>query len=475
LITFEASFSVRILKNMFRKGIVTFWSLLTLVLIGLWLFCYVYDVFFDNADGLIGNVAYKNFFVLIFILDGLGIGLSLGLTSRQKTIQNFSLFIFSGLFFIGLVEGVGHLAIGLKLVNCSSIAFRRFYISPDEAKMSVFPVGDIDPLIGRWRVQNGSYKCVNCAGDSIRLTYNSVGANDRQRSMKKPDSTRKRVLIVGDSFCEGYMVNAPNRVSNILEEKTGLEHLNFAISGANPLNYYLIYKILGKAYETDVLIIGFLPANDFETYTEQQAYRLVEWPAYMPYWQGIYPNYTLRYNLAHVSQSIQYGNHTPATLLKVIDSVYCKLPLSGKLKADLLAHSSIFRLLGELNAKGYREGRFTRYEQFNTADWTYVTYSLTKLIEEAKDKKIIILSIPTLWDLKALKNGKTNRIDPILTRFCHRNGIGFIPLAPSFLSYKGNPQQLYVACDGHWSVQGESFATDVIMSHPVYRSAVGLP
>ncbi|WP_133299781.1 SGNH/GDSL hydrolase family protein [Larkinella punicea] len=444
-------------------------------MVGLWLSCYVYDKNRGNADGLIGNVAYNNVFIAVFILVGLGVGLSWGLTARQKTIQNYALLTFSGLFFIVFLEGIGHLVLGLKLVNSYSFIFRRFYISSAEAKGNPFPVCEIEPHVGRWRIHNKSYHFINCAGDSIHWNYNSVGANDRQRSIKNPDSTRKRVAVFGDSYSEGFMVSNSNRWSAVLEKQTRLEHLNFAISGAGPLDYYLIYKTIGKAYEADVLMIGFLPANDFETYTEKEAYRLVEWPSFMPYWQGSYPDYTLRYSLANVAQSIQHGDHTPASLLKVVDSVYSHLPLSGKLKADLLAHSSLFRLLRELNSKSYREGKFSRYEQFTEEEWNRVRYSLKKLKEEAGGKKVILLSIPILPDLKALKQGKSNRVDPLLSQFCQQNGIGFIPLAPSFLKYKGDPEQLYVSCDGHWTVQGEALAAEVIMNHPVYRSAVGLP
>ena len=270
------------------------------------------------------------------------------------------------------------------------------------------------------------------------------------------------------------MVNNSDRLSTILEQKTGLEHLNFAVNSSSPINYYLTYKSIVKAYNTDILIVGFLPANDFESYTEEKVYKLVDWPVYNPYWQGSYPDYKLKYSLASINQSIFYGNHTQVSLLKVVDSVYSALTLPAKLKADFCANSSILRLLSEMKARRYKEGQFSIYEQFNNDDWNYVSYSLEKLIKEAKGKKVIILSIPTLWDLNALKRGKVNRIDPLLAKFCHNNGVEFIPLASAFMAYKGNLEQLYVPCDGHWSVQGEAYAADVLFHNPVYHSLVSV-
>lgn len=269
------------------------------------------------------------------------------------------------------------------------------------------------------------------------------------------------------------MVNTQERLSTLLEQRTGLEHLNFAVSSSSPINYYLTYKRIVKAYQADMLIVGFLPANDFESYKESNAHGLVDWPVYTPYWQGTYPTYQLRYSLARVDQSICYGKHTQVSLRKVVDSVYSALPLSAKLKADFWANSSLLRLLSERKARRYKAGQISSYEQFTEDDWHYVSYSLRQLIQEAAGKNVIILSIPTLWDLRALKSGNVNRIDPLLAQFCQQHGVAFIPLAPSFLAYKGKLAHLYVPCDGHWSVQGEAYAADAVFHHPVYQALVG--
>ncbi len=459
---------------MSQNGIIRFFLVLTVTLLSLWLVCHTYDHFRGNADGLLGSVVYTNVFAMLLSVNGVGFLVSLGLTVRQKIIQNLALSILSGLFFLLLFEGIGHLVLALKLVRSSPFEFRRFYISPAILNVKPFPAGDLNSVTGRSHVPNGSYKFMNCEGDSIGWLFNSAGSNDRERSVINLDLTKKRVALVGDSFLEGFMVNNSKRLSSILEQKTGLEHLNFAVNSSSPINYYLTYKSIVKAYDADILIVGFLPANDFESYTDRKAYGLVDWPIYNPYWQGTYPNYKLQYSLASVDQSIFYGNHTQLSLLKVVDSVYAVLTLSDKLKANFFSNSSILRFLSEMKARRYKEGRFTTYEQFDDDDWNYVSYSLIKLIKEAEGRKVILLSIPTLWDLNALKRGKVNRIDPLLAKFCQQNGVEFIPLASSFMAYKGNLEQLYVPCDGHWSVQGEAYAADVIFHHPVYRSLVSV-
>lgn len=453
-----------------RRKVLYLWGALTCVLLAALAFCYGYDQLWGNADRLIRGIAYQNVIGTLLWLNLISLGFGLGLTSRQNSIQNGSLALLSVVVCLLVLEGVGHLIMAVGRIPTLPITFRRFYISPHAASIRPFPAGDLDPVVGRLHAPNGNDTFITCQGDTICWTYNAVGAHDKQRQLVNPDPAKKRIALVGDSFMEGYMVNTGDRCSSILERKTGLEHLNFAVNGSNPVHYYLMYKSVAKAFGADVLIIGFLPANDFEILDERIAYKRVEYPQYNPYWQGAYPHYTLKYSLANVSQSIFHGKNTQASLLNVVDSVYSRLSMGDKFKADVLANSSLLRLAEAFTMKRYRNGQFTKYEQFTEEEWQYVSYSLSKLIEEAKGKKVLIVSIPTLADLIALKHGTPNRLDPLLAKFCQEQKVDFIPLVPSFLAYKGNLAHLYIECDGHWSAKGESFAADALLRHPAYCS-----
>ncbi|QIP17556.1 SGNH/GDSL hydrolase family protein [Spirosoma aureum] len=458
-----------------QKKAFTFWGLIILITLSLLLICYVYDNFITNGDGLVANFAYKNIAKLSIIVTLIGFFLHLMLLARHKLIQNLSLTLLSALFFLMLLETIGHIVLGLQLVKSSPFVFRRFYVSPGVIAIRPFPAGDLNPIAGRSHLPNGNDRFVNCEGDSIQRSYNSVGAMDRERSLTNLYPQRKRVAIVGDSFMEGYLVNEPYRFSSILERETGAEHLNFAVNGSNPVHYFLMYKGVVKQFDHDIVIVGFLPANDFEILDERQDYTRVDWPSYVPYWHGKAPDYTLKYSLANTSQALSSGHQTNSKVLKVVDSLYSSLSFGNKLKADLLAHSSLFRLLGEANAKSFQSGQMTRYQSFNEEQWQYVRQSLTQLIKEAKGKQVLILSLPTLADLSALKQGAENRIDPLLSDFCRTNGATFISLAPAFLTYKGALASLYISCDGHWSKQGEAFAADFVLHHPAYRNLLTMP
>jgi len=100
--------------------------------------------------------------------------------------------------------------------------------------------------------------------DCFDATYhtNNIGAKDYDFMIKKKD--KKRTILLGDSFAEGYTVDNNSTFKTYLEKKLEIEIYNFGSSGSmGPLQYYLIYKNLAKKYEHDSIMISFLPANDF--------------------------------------------------------------------------------------------------------------------------------------------------------------------------------------------------------------------
>ena len=96
----------------------------------------------------------------------------------------------------------------------------------------------------------------------VQYKTNDIGAKDYNFSKLK--NKKKRAILLGDSFAEGFGVDNANTFKSYLENLTDLEIYNFGSSGAlGPLQYYLIYENLAKQYEHDSVIISFLPANDF--------------------------------------------------------------------------------------------------------------------------------------------------------------------------------------------------------------------
>lgn len=430
-----------------------------------------YDTYYSKTDQLINGFAFRNILVAVFVSCLIFFLLYRGLSSRHKFIQNTALSVSATVVLLLLLETGAHILIRMEVFGKIEILFRRFYISPDVAKREPMFWGDFSQAAGRWRVANARHTSHHCMGDSIRRYTNSVGASDRERTVLRSDSSRKRVAVLGDSFMEGMLVNIDDRMSNRLESATGREHLNFAVNGTSPINHYLIYKSIAKRFEHDVVIVGLLPANDFQDYTPDEAYKLTEWPIYRPYWQGTYPDYSLKYSLSSIDQSISRNNRTPGEVLNVVDSVYSKLPVTDRLKADILLNSGIVKVVQTLSGRMMiTKGRMTQYEQFPEAGLSAMFYSLEQIVAEAKGKTVVLLSIPIQNDVEAIRNGHKNRLDGELKKFCDRHHVLFVPLIPDFLAYKGNVADLYVACDGHWSKKGEQYVADLLLKNRRYTS-----
>ncbi|GAB3180727.1 hypothetical protein GCM10027291_48810 [Telluribacter humicola] len=336
--------------------------------------------------------------------------------------------------------------------------------------------GYFDQDLAFWRLPNDTLSVGACHGETIYYKTNSYGARDEERT--PASTTGKRVVFVGDSFIEGYMVNTPQRATNRLEQKTGVEHLNFGIVGTSPINYYLTYKHMGKKFEHDAVVIGLLPANDFEDYTHRKRIGLIETPIYRPYWDIKSRPYQLKYSLDSLGQSAYSLEHDRDHTIvhRTIDHVYRSLPLGKKVHAAFMDNSYTYQLI-----KGLRKERvvkvnknYSRYNDYTEAEWEVFAHSLERLFQEAADKQILVMMYPILNEIESYAETKQNRIRNQIAALCEKYQVGFIDLLPYFHAYEGDWQDLYVPCDGHWSERGEELVSEILYNHPLYQNLLGL-
>ena len=119
---------------------------------------------------------------------------------------------------------------------------------------------DIRKDTGIWRYPNAELRARTQCYDVVYKT-NSFGARDRPRT-KTHDGPR--VVLLGDSMIEGLGVSREERVSDLLEKKTGIEHLNFATSGIfGPIQQWLIYENLAQQFDHTAVYLFVFPTNDF--------------------------------------------------------------------------------------------------------------------------------------------------------------------------------------------------------------------
>jgi hypothetical protein len=73
----------------------------------------------------------------------------------------------------------------------------------------------------------------------------------------------------------------------------GVEHMNFATSQTfGPVQYLLVYQTLAKRFAHDVVLVGFLPENDF-TDSNWEIGQKAFYNRYRPYFVGADSGYEL--------------------------------------------------------------------------------------------------------------------------------------------------------------------------------------
>jgi lysophospholipase L1-like esterase len=102
---------------------------------------------------------------------------------------------------------------------------------------------------------------------SFRVVTNALGFRDRRLPAPKSPGVA-RVVVVGDSFTQGYGVDEeeafPRRLEALLDAEDGARHwevVNLGVPGTNPRDYAGNLRDVGLAYEPDVVLIA-VGAND---------------------------------------------------------------------------------------------------------------------------------------------------------------------------------------------------------------------
>lgn len=97
---------------------------------------------------------------------------------------------------------------------------------------------------------------------TVPYNINSLGLRDREYSLKKPANTY-RILVLGDSFAEGYGVPIEDAFVKVLERKLNqsagnnvkYEVINGGVTTYSPLLEYLFLKQKGLQLEPDMVLL----------------------------------------------------------------------------------------------------------------------------------------------------------------------------------------------------------------------------
>lgn len=293
---------------------------------------------------------------------------------------------------------------------------------------------------GAWHRSNASAEHVkSCFATHYRS--NSVGARDRERSKQ---ASGPRYVVLGDSFVEGWGVEESQRFTNLLEERSGREFLNFGSAGYfGPLQYQILYERLASQFQHTGVIVALLPDNDF---TDNDLSLWKDSRRYRPL----------------------YGEHGEVVYLvpRPDPARAERESWLGRVPNNLWAYGFYldWTYLLEVRKAKRRSGRpdYVGYRDPTEAQIGRVLTSIRAIKRAAEDRTLYLLLIPAMNDLLAARRGEALPLPERIRAFAAGEGIEYLDLLPAFSAHQGELDKLFLSCDGHWSAAGNALAAQVL-------------
>ncbi|MFN0202387.1 MAG: hypothetical protein ACKVTZ_12750 [Bacteroidia bacterium] len=316
-------------------------------------------------------------------------------------------------------------------------------------------VADVSPYWGRWH----PFKTVEYHSEcfDVKETCNSYGARDIER---KQQADSNRIVLLGDSFIEGYGLKNEDRLSNLLENKLQKEVLNFGCTGIGHIQYSLIYKYLADSFSHNTVMLGFLPANDFLDGDKSIQEKL--FMDYRPYWKTEYPACELMYWTDKIENSPYYYKKIYGFRRVVLKSLR-NFTYWYNVLYFLVYTQPMMHIVNYGDLKSQKE--YSGFYDYTDLQLSQLKCSLASLKNTAKGKKIILFTLPKYSDLlRYKKENQMSKLGKELGSFCEENQLVLIDLLP-FLAQKtdAEAQALYHTCDDHFSRAGNVWAMGILL------------
>lgn len=354
----------------------------------------------------------------------------------MKNFKNRLFFIF---FLIFVFEVISYSFYKFNLLEISHKP--TFYLSKNEVSNDEWWTEE--NIWGAWHNNNRKTRQKRSCYDATYIS-NEVGARDDSFSKNSSND----IVLIGDSFAEGYGVNYINTSQKYIEDLTSLNVLNFGVSkNFGVVQYYQIYSNFAKNYKHNKLIIFFLPSNDIgeNDYNNWKGSK-----RYRPYYKKIDDN---NYEIFIPENAVK--NHISQT--KKIKKIFKDYFWTSGLFINLNYNYKIYR-----TKKKYGKDTFSGYFDTKLDQQKAAIYFIKKIMEEANIDTYLV-SIPRIQDFDRLNKGENLEdvywIKSLNNMSKNNENFTFIDLIKYPTS---NLDDLYLECDGHWTPEGNKWAAEII-------------
>lgn len=314
-----------------------------------------------------------------------------------------------------------------------------------------FSIAELSPYWGTWHYPENYVEKKQCFEMAYRI--NAYGARDRERIQM---SDTNRVVFLGDSFIEGYGLNAEHRMTDLLEKYTKREMMNFACGYFTPTQELLVYRHLASRFTHHTVVIGILPFNDL-LQDDSSFHENDPFVHYQPFYQHTGKEYKLIYREDRLEKST-FNKKGYAALQNTPRQRIHRFFKEFSFWYNIFQHIKNSKPVVNEQAAPY-----SGYFDYTAPQLAKLRYILSSLKEAANGKRVIVVTIPVYNDFLRYDSGKKKSIATELAGFCKENGMEYVDLLSGFRERVKDPASLYFTCDAHWNEKANNMAAEIIL------------
>jgi len=378
---------------------------------------------------------------------------------RKEVVKSVGLLIVVMLLFLTVLEVTFRLAYPQSTLNQLVKSSPRIYESSDYLPWGLKPNTN--------DMHHGLFNEF-----SVNVSINSQGLRNAELQPKQEDTYR--ILVIGDSFTFGYGVENNETYPYLLQQKLDeasnkkIEVINAGYaSGYGTETFYAYLKKEGLKLEPDMILIGFLPGNDFTDITVEQWEEVDEKGLPVSVTGGDWIDESGRRRQVNpganfIENPVLYRTHL---FFNTNSHVYAFF--KERLKGFVIKQSPPTEL--------FSRKEYTQREEMLYNKSTKILKGIINLANE-KDVSVAMVMIPIKVEVyedqfvKGLQfydlnpdEFEINKIQTLLTTFGENNNMQVIDLRPSFVEYvQQSNSKVYFDHDMHWTPLGHEIASNTI-------------
>jgi len=334
----------------------------------------------------------------------------------------------------------------------SELALRLFGWGPnaaaDHARILQF-----DSTLG-WAKAPSAGVTYRWMGSRISETSNSFGGRGPE-----PGSGKERVLFLGDSFCEGYLVSDDEVFSAVLaRQQPQFAPVNLGVAGYSTDQALLLYQRLGPSLQAQRVVLLFFD-NDVWFNSVTVEHRAPK-PAF-----------------ALTPTGLQLtGTPVPPPAQRAAAAPCAACPPSLRL-LQLLRHVQANVSPPSPATKPYLPPELLAYSRSAPPEIEHawrLTEALLQALQQATGNRLSVFYVPTVAAVHDQSWAQTKQVyamdegwdihlpETRLAEICARQSIPFLSPTSEFRERAAQGETLYFLQDGHWNREGHRLVAEIL-------------